>query len=145
MFDNLVYYMGNHVVHLRRLLLRIVRSTESRRSETPAGVMTTFASPDLGGAAAPFWKVEAVAGTAGPLHYIDAEQVWAILDGAVAVTVEGESAELGAGDTLVIAADTARQFTPGPDGFTAICTGPAGMRAYMPGKEDAKIVPPWTA
>jgi quercetin dioxygenase-like cupin family protein len=145
MVDNLVYYMGNHVVHLRRLLLRIVRSTESRRSETPAAVMTTFASPDLGGAAAPVWKVEAAAGTAGPVHHIDAEQVWTVLAGTVAVTVGEDSAELAAGDTVVIAADAARQFTPGPEGFTAICTGPAGLRAYMPGKEDAKMTPPWTA
>lgn len=125
--------------------MRIVRSTESRRSETPAAVMTTFASPDLGGATAPLWKVEAAAGTAGPVHHIDTEQVWVVLDGAVTVAVDGESADLAAGDTIVIGADAARQFTPGADGFTAICTGPAGMQAYMPGKEDAKIVPPWTA
>ncbi|MBO3732253.1 cupin domain-containing protein [Glycomyces niveus] len=125
--------------------MRIVRSTESRRSETPAAVMTTFASPDLGGAAAPVWKVEAAAGTAGPVHHIDAEQVWTVLAGTVAVTVGEDSAELAAGDTVVIAADAARQFTPGQGGFTAICTGPAGMRAYMPGKENAKMTPPWTA
>ncbi|MDA1360181.1 hypothetical protein O1R50_11120 [Glycomyces luteolus] len=125
--------------------MRIVRSTESRRSETPAAVMTTFASPDLGGAAAPLWKVEAAAETAGPVHHIDAEQVWVVLTGDVAVTVDGAYADLAAGDTIVIAADAARQFAPGPDGFTAICTGPAGMRAYMPGKEDAKMTPPWTA
>lgn len=125
--------------------MRIIRSTESRRSETPAAVMTTFASPDLGGATAPMWKVEAAAGTAGPLHHIDTEQVWAVLEGTVAVTVDGEGADLAAGDTIVIAADAARQFTPGPDGFAAIVTGPAGMQAYMPGKEDAKMTPPWTA
>jgi hypothetical protein len=29
--------------------------------------------------------------------------------------------------------NTPRQFTPGADGFAAVVTGPAGMRAYMPG------------
>ncbi|MEU5153516.1 cupin domain-containing protein [Glycomyces sp. NPDC021274] len=125
--------------------MRIVRSTESRRSETPAAVMTTLASPALGGATAPLWKVEAAPGTAGPVHHIDAEQVWTVLGGSVTATVDGEAADLGAGDTIVIAAGTARQFTPGPEGFTALCTGPAGMQAYLPGKEDAKMTPPWTA
>lgn len=124
--------------------MRIVRSTESRRAETPAAVMTTLASPALGGAAAPIWKVEAAAGTAGPVHHIDTEQVWTLLEGTVQVTVDGEAADLAAGDTIVIAADAARQFTPGPIGFTAICTGPAAMQAYMPGKEDAAMTPPWT-
>lgn len=125
--------------------MRIVRSTESRRSETPAGVMTTFASPALGGAAAPVWKVEAAAGAPGPVHHIDAEQVWIVLGGTVAVIVDGEAAELAEGDTVVVPADAARQFTAGPEGFTAIVQGPAGMQAYMPGKEDQKITPPWTA
>lgn len=125
-------------------LLRIVRSTESRRTETPAAVMTTLASPELGGAAVPLWKVEAAPGTAGPVHHIDAEQVWTILAGAATATVDGEAADLAPGDTIVIPAHATRQFTPGPDGFTALCTGPAGMRAYMPGKEDAEITPPWT-
>jgi quercetin dioxygenase-like cupin family protein len=107
--------------------------------------MTTFASPGLGGAAAPLWKVEAAAEAPGPLHHIDTEQVWVVLTGDVAVTVDGAYADLSAGDTIVIDADAARRFTPGPDGFTAICTGPAGMRAYMPGKEDALMTPPWTA
>lgn len=125
--------------------MRIIRSTESRRSETPAAVMTTFASPALGGATAPVWKVEAAPETAGPVHHIDAEQVWAVLAGDVAVTVDGDYADLAAGDTVVIAADAARQFTPGPDGFTAVVTGPAGMRAYMPGGADKKIDLAWAA
>jgi quercetin dioxygenase-like cupin family protein len=126
-------------------LLRIVRSTESRRSETPAAVMTTLASPGQGGAAAPIWKVEAAAGTAGPVHHIDAEQVWTVLEGTATVTVESAGADLDAGDTIVVPADAARQFTPGPEGYSAIVTGPAGMRAYMPGATDKKIDLAWAA
>ena len=125
--------------------MRIILSTETRRSETPAAVMTTLASPALGGAAAPVWKVEATPGTAGPVHHIDAEQVWTVLEGAVTVTVEGDTTDLETGDTAVIPADAQRQITPGSKGFTAIVTGPTGMRAYMPGKETEKMTPPWTA
>lgn len=124
--------------------MRVIRSTESRRAATPAAVMTTLASPACGGATAPVWKVEAAAGTAGPVHHIDAEQIWTVLEGTVAVTVDDEGVELAPGDTAVIPAEAARQFTPGPDGYTAVVTGPAGMQAYMPGKENEKITPPWT-
>jgi len=124
--------------------MRIVRSTESRRTETPAAVMTTLASPGLGGATAPIWKVDAAPGSAGPVHHIDAEQVWTILAGTVTVTAGGDSAGLGTGDTIVLPAHAERQFTPGEAGFSAVVTGPAGMNAYMPGATDQKITPPWT-
>src|ERR1044071_7626630 len=103
--------------------MRIVRSTETRRTATPAAVMTTLASPALGAAANPLWKVEAPAGEAGPLHCIDAEQVWTLLDGAAAVVVGEERADLAAGDTVVVPADVPRRFTPGEAGFTALVTG----------------------
>jgi mannose-6-phosphate isomerase-like protein (cupin superfamily) len=126
-------------------LVRIIRNTESRRIETPTAIMHTLASPTQGAAANPIWKVEAVAGVAGPVHHIDSEQVWTFVDGAAIVTIDGESAALTPGDTAVVPADAERQFTPGADGFTAIVTGPAGMSAYLPGRPDEKIAAPWTA
>lgn len=125
--------------------MRIIRSTDSRRTETPAAVMTTLVSPAQGGAANPVWRVDAAADIAGPVHVIDAEQVWTVLAGTVAVTIEEASTELGAGDTVVVPGDVPRQFTPGADGFAAVVTGPAGMRAYMPGSPDKKIDLAWAA
>ena len=124
--------------------MRLVRSADSRRTETPAAVMTTLASPAQGGAAQPIWRVEAAAGVPGPVHCVDTAQVWTVVGGAVTVIVEGEGADLAAGDTVVVPADAARRFTPGPEGFTAVVTGPAGMRAYLPGAATAKQAPPWT-
>jgi mannose-6-phosphate isomerase-like protein (cupin superfamily) len=124
--------------------MRIIRSTDSRRTETPAAVMTTLASPGQGGAANPVWRVDA-ADVAGPVHVIDAEQVWTVLAGTVAVTIGDDRTELGAGDTVVVPGDLPRQFTPGADGFAAVVTGPAGMRAYMPGSPDKKIDLAWAA
>jgi mannose-6-phosphate isomerase-like protein (cupin superfamily) len=125
--------------------MRIVRSTQTRRTATASAVMTTLASPALGAAANPLWRVEAASGPAGPLHCIDAEQVWTLLEGTATVAVETESADLTAGDTIVIPPDLPRQFTPGPDGFAAVVTGPGTMHAYMPGAADAKNPLPWAA
>ena len=123
----------------------IIRSAESRRTATAAAVMTTLASPEQGGAANPLWRVDAPARTAGPMHVIDAEQVWTILDGAVTVQVAEDTATLEAGDTIVIPADAPRRLTPGEHGFAAVVTGPAGMRAYMPAEPDKKLDIAWAA
>jgi quercetin dioxygenase-like cupin family protein len=125
--------------------LHTIRTAESRRTETPAAVMTTLASPQQGGAANPVWRVDAAADIAGPAHVIDAEQVWTILEGSVTITVDEDTTELAAGDTVIVPADIPRQLTPGADGFAAIVTGPAGMRAYMPGAADKKIDLAWAA
>ncbi|SDK85385.1 hypothetical protein SAMN05216298_1673 [Glycomyces sambucus] len=140
--------------------MRIVRSTETRRTATPAAVMTTLASPTLGDAPFPLWRVEAAPGTAGPLHRVDAPQIWTLTAGTVTVeegavegdTVEGgaaetggEATELAAGDTLVIPAGQDRRFTPGPAGFTAIVAGPAGMRAAVPAAPDQLVDLAWAA
>jgi len=125
--------------------MRIVRSAQTRRTATPAAVMTTLASPTLGGAPYPLWRVEAAPGAAGPLHLIDADQVWAFRHGTAEVEVDGERTQAGAGDTLVVPAGAARRFTPGPEGFTAIVTGPAGMRASMPASPGEKIDIAWAA
>ena len=119
--------------------MRIVRSTETRRTATPAAVMTTLASPTLGAAANPIWKVEAPAGQAGPLHHIDTEQVWTLLHGTATLALDTTTTELTEGDTP-------RRFTPGPEtGFTAIVTGPAPMHAYMPDDTDTRNPLPWAA
>jgi quercetin dioxygenase-like cupin family protein len=125
--------------------VRIVRSTETRRTATPAAVMTTLASPTQGAAPFPVWRVEASAGTAGPLHLIDADQVWTLTAGTVQIEAGGESADLAAGDTLIVPAGEERRFTPGPEGFTAVVAGPAGMRASMPASPDEKVDIAWAA
>jgi quercetin dioxygenase-like cupin family protein len=126
--------------------MRIVRSTDTRRTTTPAAVMTTLASPTIGAAANPVWKVEAPAGRPGPLHCIDTEQVWTLLHGTATLTADTETAELTAGDTTVIPADIPRRLTPGPEtGFTAIVTGPAPMHAYTPDDTDTRNPLPWAA
>jgi quercetin dioxygenase-like cupin family protein len=108
----------------------VIRSEERRRTETPAGVMTTLASPSQGGAAQPIWRVDMQPARSGPLHGIDVEQIWTVLDGSVTVEVAGGEVEIQAGDTVVLPADVPRRLTSGESGLAAIVIAPAGMRAY---------------
>lgn len=133
----------------------VIRHADSRRTETPNAVMTTLASPAQGGAGHAVWRVDMRSGQAGPLHAIDTEQIWTVLDGAAAVELGDETHTVGPGDTVIMPADTPRRLTAtAPTGFTAIVVAPAGLRAYtldgtVPAEACAvpdanKLIPTWT-
>ncbi|MED7928940.1 cupin domain-containing protein [Nonomuraea wenchangensis] len=125
--------------------MTVIRAADARRTETPGGVMTTFASPTQGAAGRSLWRVEAKPGVAGPLHDFDVEQVWSWLDGTATVELGEESFAVAAGDTVVMPARTPRRVTAGPDaGYTAVVTARAGARAMSADGADLGT-PPWIA
>jgi len=134
----------------------VIRRAETRRTETPNAVMTTLASPIQGGAGQAVWRVDMRPGQAGPLHAIDTEQVWTVLDGGATVELDGQALTLGPGDTLILPADAPRRVSADPEaGLAAIAVAPAGTRAYTldgtrvaPGcavPDGDKLVPAWVA
>lgn len=121
----------------------VIRHSDTRRTETPGGVMTTLASPTQGGSALALWRVEVPAGTSGPLHFIDTEQIWTVLAGRIDVAIDGTEVTAAEGDTVILPANVLRQVRTGV-GYTAIVTARAGARAGTPDGDDT-IVPPWIA
>jgi quercetin dioxygenase-like cupin family protein len=121
--------------------MTVVQAAGTRRTETPAGVMTTLASPRLGGASTAVWRVEMKPGAAGPVHAINVEQVWTVLSGGVDVTVADDTLTARTGDTLILPAGATRQVTAGPEGLTAIVAAPADAHAIT--ADGAKVIPPW--
>jgi quercetin dioxygenase-like cupin family protein len=122
----------------------LVRSDATRRVETPNAVMTTYASPSQGGTTQALWRVEMAPGAVGPLHVMDGEQIWTVLDGAAAVTVDDEQLDAGVGDTVVLDAGRTRRIAADPEhGLTAVVTGRGADVARGPGREPT--VPPWIA
>ncbi|WP_188189244.1 cupin domain-containing protein [Nonomuraea sp. SYSU D8015] len=136
--------------------MSVVMSADSRRTETPNGVMTTLASPTQGRAGQAVWRVDAKPGMEGPVHAFDVEVVWTWLDGAAVVELGGERYEVAAGDTMVLPADVGRQMFADPvRGFMSIVAAPPGAQAYNPDgvsapdacdlapKGTERTVPPW--
>jgi quercetin dioxygenase-like cupin family protein len=121
----------------------VIRHTETRRTETPNAVMTTFASPTLGETRTSVWRVEMNAGQRGPLHQFDAEQIWTWQQGSATVLLDGEPVELGAGDTIVIPAGVPRQISTDA-GFAALVAAPAEGRVRVESSADP-ILPEWIA
>jgi quercetin dioxygenase-like cupin family protein len=123
----------------------VIRHGDSRRTETPNAVMTTLASPTLGGAGHAVWRVDMRRGQAGPAHAFDVEQVWTVLRGGAIVELSGEAHELRAGDTVVIPAAAERRIVAdAAAGFSGLVTAPAGARVTLPDGTD-RGVPPWIA
>lgn len=137
--------------------MTLIRDTESRRTDTPNGTMTTFATPTQGGTEGlAVWRVDMAPGRTGPLHAFDTEQVWTFLDGTATIDLDGRTLEAGPGDTVVLPPDVPRRLTSRPDaGFTAVVAAHAGCLAYDPDavvdpdrcaiapQGEERLVPPW--
>ncbi|MCE3553077.1 cupin domain-containing protein [Pseudonocardia sp. RS11V-5] len=123
--------------------MTVVRRADRRTHETPNAVMTTLASPTLGGAAQSLWQVRMRPGQAGPDHVMDVEQVWTVVDGGMTLrTAEGE-AVLTVGDSAVLPAGAARRIGAHPErGLSALVTGSGAGRALLPDGTD-RGVPDW--
>ncbi|GAA1960397.1 cupin [Catenulispora subtropica] len=124
----------------------VIRTADARTAETASATMTTLASPTLGGAERPLWRVDVAPGApAGPLHVINVEQIWTFTAGAADVECAGESFQVRAGDTVVLPGEAERRVVGDPEsGFSAIVTSPAGVRAWPSPREGEGMVPPWT-
>ncbi len=126
-------------------MIAIVRADECRQIATPNATMTTLASPTLGATdGLSMWQVEMIAGARGPKHVFDSEQVWAILEGELALAATSESRTLRAGDTVVLPAGAERQLSATTDVRALVC-GHGDAIVRVPGEDAPRGTPPWIA
>ena len=122
-----------------------VKAADARRTETPNATMVTRASPTLGGSARlSLWEVRMEAGSSGPLHAFDSEQVWTVLAGELDVSVDDASERLAAGDTIVLAPGVSRRVTAATDAHALVC-GFGDAAVSVVGEDAARGTPPWIA
>ena len=125
--------------------MSVVPRVEQRVTETPNAVMTTLASPTLGGSTQSLWQVRMGPGQAGPLHLMDREQVWSVLDGGATVELADREYTLSVGDTVVLPAGAARRIVSDTaTGLFAVVSGAGDGRALLADGID-RGVPPWIA
>lgn len=125
--------------------MTLIQRGQARRTETPNAVMTTLASPTLGGAEHSLWRVDMAPGESGPPHLFDAQQVWTALSGAATVELDDVAHALAPGDTIVIPAHRPRRILADrASGFSAIATATPQARAAMADGTD-RGVPAWIA
>jgi quercetin dioxygenase-like cupin family protein len=123
----------------------VVRAGASRRSETPNGVMTTAASPTLGGTRElSLWWVEMAEGASTPEHVFDSELLWSLVEGSARMRLDDDSYDLSPGDTAVLPAGVVRHIAA-TTALRAVVCGSGRATVSVPGEDGSRGTPPWVA
>lgn len=125
--------------------VQTITPPDTRRTVTPNATMTTLASPSLGATAGlSLWVVEMTAGSRGPRHVVDSEQLWTLVSGELALEGDGDTVTLRAGDTAVLPAGVARQISARAASRALVCGhGDAVVRVV--GEAGDRGTPAWIA
>jgi len=119
-----------------------IRSADAVVHETHGSRFVSYATPAAGSRQLSAWRLEVPAGTAGVPHTVNGEEVLYLLAGDLRFTVDGEVAELTAGDTVVVPAGS-RLCVDNVGGATAMVwtATPTGLTATL--ADGTVISPPW--
>ena len=79
----------------------VIRSADATVHEIHGARFVAHANPGTGSKEICAWRVEIPAGTTGVPHTISHEEVIHVLTGALRFSVDGEAADLVAGDTVI--------------------------------------------
>ncbi|HMJ51271.1 MAG TPA: cupin domain-containing protein [Polyangiaceae bacterium] len=120
----------------------IVRKSDAPVFRLPGLEVVGFASPRRGAAETCVWRLELEPGTPGVPHRVTREEIFVALRGSAVAKVDRAEQTLGAGDALVVPADTEFSLAnPGSEPFEAVVAFPVGGQAIT--GDDAPFTPPW--
>ena len=119
-----------------------VRSTEAVVHEIHGVRFTAHANPGTGSREISAWLAEVPAGTVGVPHTVSREEVLHLLSGALRVGIDGEAAELAAGDTAIVPAGSRLGLdNSGVEAATMWVSTSVGLTATLP--DGSVLTPPW--
>jgi quercetin dioxygenase-like cupin family protein len=118
-----------------------LRVTDARAVETPAATMRTYASPSTAvPSSLAVWRTEMAAGTAGPLHVVDVDQVVVVVAGQLHADVDGRELIIPAGDSALLPAGVERRLAAGAEDLVTVSASQPGGTARI-GAGDPVAVP----
>jgi len=120
----------------------VIASPSSATHEVGGTKFTSLATPSLGSERTSVWQVEIPAGEVPTPHELTDEEIFVVLEGVAAVTIDGLASQARAGDTIVVPANVS--FVMGNAGehtLRLLCCLPVGGQARLPGGE--AFTPPW--
>lgn len=119
-----------------------IRSDETVVHEIHGGRFVSYVRPGTGSRDLAAWCVEMPAATVGPTHRISHEETFYVLSGRLRFTIDGESAELRAGDAAVARAGSALAVANSTDQPAHMwVTTRVGLTAEL--ADGSTITPPW--
>ncbi len=119
-----------------------IRSSEALVHEIHGVRFTSYVRPATGSRDLAAWRGEIPAGTVGPAHVISHEEAFYVLSGRLRFTIDGDVAELGAGDAAVAPAGAALAVANTTDEPAHMwVTTRVGLSAEL--ADGSIITPPW--
>jgi mannose-6-phosphate isomerase-like protein (cupin superfamily) len=120
----------------------VITAPASPTHEIGGTKFTSLATPSLGSARTSIWQVEIPAGEVPTPHELTAEEIFVVLEGAAAVTLDDVEAQATAGDTIVVPPGVSFVLAnAGEQPLRLLCCLPVGGQARVPGGE--AFTPPW--
>jgi mannose-6-phosphate isomerase-like protein (cupin superfamily) len=123
-------------------VMPVIAAPSSPTHEVGGTKFTSLATPSLGCARTSIWQVEIPAGEEPTPHELTDEEIFVVLEGAAAVTIDGEVSAAGVGDAVVVPAGVLFVLAnAGEQALRLLCCQPVGGQAVLPGGEP--FTPPW--
>ena len=102
---------------------------------------TSLATPSRGTVETSVWRVDIAPGTEATPHRLTCEEVFIVLAGRAAVSLDGVESPAAAGDAIVVPPDTDFSLSnAGTDELQLVCCLPVGGQAIT---STATFTPPW--
>ncbi|MEU7555183.1 cupin domain-containing protein [Streptomyces sp. NPDC044571] len=120
--------------------MHVVTTSPDHVTVSPNATMTGLAAPSRGSSELSTWHVAMTAGSTGPEHSVDREQVWTVVAGALEVTSADRTEQVAAGQTLVLPPGALRRIHA-PQDFEAYVAMRADGVVSVPGTEGTRALP----
>ncbi|TLS43433.1 cupin domain-containing protein [Streptomyces montanus] len=120
----------------------VVRASDAVTHEIHGARFISYATPLTGSKELCAWRGEIPAGTKAPVHTVNREEIFHLLDGELLITLDGRTERIAAGDTLIINPG-ATLGVENPTDRTAVSwvTTSIGLEAEL--ADGSRITPPW--
>ncbi|MGW7647943.1 cupin domain-containing protein [Streptomyces bobili] len=119
-----------------------IRSSDAVTHEIHGARFVSYAAPRTGSKELAAWRGEVPPGTKAPAHTVSREEIFLVLVGELALTLDGRTERVGAGDTAIINAGSTLSVE-NPTDQTAITwvTTSVGLTAEL--ADGSVLTPPW--
>jgi quercetin dioxygenase-like cupin family protein len=119
-----------------------IRSSDAVTHEIHGARFVSYAAPRTGSMELAAWRGEVQPGTKAPAHTVSREEIFLVLVGELALTLDGRTERVGAGDTVIINAGSTLSVE-NPTDQTAITwvTTSVGLTAEL--ADGTVLTPPW--
>ncbi|WP_128375565.1 cupin domain-containing protein [Streptomyces cavernae] len=120
----------------------VIRSSEAVTHEIHGARFVSYATPLTGSRELCAWRGEIPGGTKAPLHTVNREEIFHLLEGELLITLDGLTERISAGDTVVINRG-ATLGVENPTDRTAVSwvTTSIGLEATL--ADGTRLAPPW--